>query len=107
MTAYMKWRGLTETVLSLYRGAGALAGIASTVVFPRLHADFGELLSSLSAIFFHSKGGDADLLQSSTGAGCMSWASQGGDGAATCNGTMQGWRRRAAWVFSASWHARR
>ncbi len=45
MTAYMKWRGLPETVLSLYRGAGAVSGIASTFVFPMLKERIGACLS--------------------------------------------------------------
>lgn len=48
MTAYMKWRGLPEAVLSLYRGAGAVSGIASTLVFPKLHKQLGALHASLS-----------------------------------------------------------
>jgi hypothetical protein len=44
MTAYMKWRGLPETVLSLYRGAGALSGIASTFTFPKLQEKLGAHL---------------------------------------------------------------
>ncbi len=47
MTAYMKWRGLPETVLSLYRGAGAVSGIASTFVFPMLKERIGARLSML------------------------------------------------------------
>jgi hypothetical protein len=41
MTSYLKWRGLSETLLSLYRGGGALAGIASTLVFPALQRRLG------------------------------------------------------------------
>ena len=41
MTAYLKWRGMLETTLSLYRAAGALAGIGATLVFPALHARSG------------------------------------------------------------------
>ncbi|KAL3161599.1 hypothetical protein ABBQ32_010458 [Trebouxia sp. C0010 RCD-2024] len=36
MTAYLKWQGITEAKLSLYRGAGAVSGLAATVIFPRL-----------------------------------------------------------------------
>ncbi len=43
MTAYLKWRGMLETTLSLYRAAGALAGIGATVCFPALHARLGTL----------------------------------------------------------------
>ncbi|CAK0739466.1 hypothetical protein CVIRNUC_001168 [Coccomyxa viridis] len=41
MTAYLKWRGMLETTLSLYRAAGALAGIGATLCFPGLHAKLG------------------------------------------------------------------
>lgn len=41
MTAYLKWRGLSETALSLYRAAGALAGIASTLAFPAIQQRLG------------------------------------------------------------------
>ena len=44
MTAYLKWRGMLETTLSLYRAAGALAGIGATLCFPGLHARLGMLL---------------------------------------------------------------
>ena len=41
MTAYLKWRGLPETVISLYRGGGALSGIAATLLFPRIQRKLG------------------------------------------------------------------
>ena len=44
MTAYLKWRGMLETTLSLYRAAGALAGIGATLCFPGLHARLGVLM---------------------------------------------------------------
>ena len=44
MTAYLKWRGMLETTLSLYRAAGALAGIGATLCFPGLHAKLGVLM---------------------------------------------------------------
>ena len=43
MTAYLKWRGMLETTLSLYRAAGALAGIGATLCFSALHARLGVL----------------------------------------------------------------
>ena len=43
MTAYLKWRGMLETTLSLYRAAGALAGIGATLCFSALHARLGAL----------------------------------------------------------------
>ena len=42
MTAYLKWQGMTEAVLSLYRGAGAVSGLLSTAVFPPVHRHAGE-----------------------------------------------------------------
>ena len=44
MTAYLKWKGMLEVTLSLYRAAGALAGIGATLCFPGLHARLGMLL---------------------------------------------------------------
>lgn len=48
MTAYLKWRGMLEATLGLYRAAGALAGIGATLCFSALHARLGAvtLLSS-------------------------------------------------------------
>lgn len=43
MTAYLRWRGMLETTLSLYRAAGAVAGIGATFCFPLLHAKLGML----------------------------------------------------------------
>ncbi|KAL3139042.1 hypothetical protein ABBQ32_005843 [Trebouxia sp. C0010 RCD-2024] len=37
MTAYLKWQGMTEAVLSVYRGAGAVSGLLATVAFPTFH----------------------------------------------------------------------
>ena len=42
MTAYLKWQGMTEAELSLYRGAGAISGLLATVVFPMLHTRLGQ-----------------------------------------------------------------
>ena len=36
MTAYLKWQGLTEAKLSLYRGAGAVSGLAAIDIVPRV-----------------------------------------------------------------------
>jgi len=41
MTAYLKWQGMSEAELSLYRGAGAVSGLLSTVVFPTIHKQTG------------------------------------------------------------------
>ena len=43
MTAYLKAYGMTEAVLSLFRGAGAAAGVAATLTFPMLHGRLGQL----------------------------------------------------------------
>lgn len=42
MTAYLKWQGMTEAELSLYRGAGAISGLLSTTVFPTIHNKTGK-----------------------------------------------------------------
>lgn len=41
MTAYLRWLGVAEAELSLWRGAGALAGVAATFAYPRLHRAAG------------------------------------------------------------------
>ena len=47
MTAYLKWQGMSEAVLSLYRGAGAVSGLLSTVVFPTIHRSTGNYIFML------------------------------------------------------------
>lgn len=42
MTAYLKWQGMSEAVLSLYRGAGAISGLLATVAFPPIHKIAGS-----------------------------------------------------------------
>ena len=42
MTAYLKWRGMTEARLSIFRGLGAVTGVASTYSFPWLHGRLGK-----------------------------------------------------------------
>lgn len=42
MTAYLKWQGMSEAELSLWRGAGAVSGLLSTVAFPMLHKRLGK-----------------------------------------------------------------
>lgn len=42
MTAYLKWQGMTEAVLSVYRGAGAVSGLLATVAFPTFHRVAGN-----------------------------------------------------------------
>lgn len=41
MTAYLRWLGVAEAELSLWRGAGAVAGVAATFAYPRLHRAAG------------------------------------------------------------------
>jgi solute carrier family 40 (iron-regulated transporter), member 1 len=50
MTAYLKWSGLKEAELSIYRGFGALSGIGATLVFPFLHRKWGLLPTGVAAI---------------------------------------------------------
>lgn len=51
MTAYLKWSGMKEAELSIYRGFGALSGIASTLVFPLLHRRWGLVKTGVAAIW--------------------------------------------------------
>lgn len=44
MTAYLKWQGMTEAALSVYRGAGAVSGLLATVAFPPVHRVAGDCL---------------------------------------------------------------
>jgi Ferroportin1 (FPN1) len=41
MTAYLKSLGMSEAVLSLFRGLGAVAGVAATFTYPLLHSKLG------------------------------------------------------------------
>lgn len=41
MTAYLKWLGLSEAVLSIYRGAGAFSGVLGARLFPFIQRQFG------------------------------------------------------------------
>lgn len=53
MTAYLKWLGLSEAKLSLYRGAAALTGVMGAKAFPYLHGRYGLRISGfLSNAFF-------------------------------------------------------
>lgn len=40
-TAYLKWRGMSEAELSIFRGLGALAGVSVTFLFPRIYPRLG------------------------------------------------------------------
>ncbi|DAZ93818.1 TPA: hypothetical protein N0F65_004207 [Lagenidium giganteum] len=42
-TAYLKWRGIRESILGASRGAGALFGLIGTVLFPHLRHFVGRL----------------------------------------------------------------
>lgn len=52
MTAYVKWLGLTEAVLSLYRGFGALTGVFGAKAFPYIHKKLGLFKTGFLAITF-------------------------------------------------------
>ena len=43
MTAYLKYLGMAETELSIYRGLGALSGVLATFAFPWLQRTTGKL----------------------------------------------------------------
>lgn len=51
MTAYLKWSGIKEAELSIYRGVGALSGIAATLVFPTLQKKWGLIPTGAAAIW--------------------------------------------------------
>lgn len=42
MTAFLKAEGMTEAVLSVFRGVGAAAGVAATFSFPLMASSIGE-----------------------------------------------------------------
>lgn len=42
MTSYVRWSGLTEAEVAACRGAGAVTGLLSTVIFPPLQKRIGE-----------------------------------------------------------------
>eukprot|EP00884_Botryococcus_braunii_P015391 jgi/Botrbrau1/2535/Bobra.0079s0023.1 len=52
MTAYLKWLGLSEAGLALWRGFAALAGVAATYIFPPLRRYKGLDVSGLVGIWF-------------------------------------------------------
>ena len=65
MTAYLKWRGMLETTLSLYRAAGALGGIGATLCFSALHARLGALPFLSSPAFSSENSGHTGVTFSS------------------------------------------
>jgi len=42
MTAFLNWKGMSEAELSIYRGLGAVSGVAATFAFPTLQTRVGE-----------------------------------------------------------------
>lgn len=65
MTAYLKSLGMTEAVLSVFRGFGAISGVAATFAYPLLHRRLGmcmcALLISATQIRMPSSGRPAHL----------------------------------------------
>jgi len=51
-TAYLHTRGTSDVVISAFRGAGALAGLSSTVVFPALARRMGLAPLAAAAVAF-------------------------------------------------------
>ncbi|GAB4820184.1 hypothetical protein N2152v2_007230 [Parachlorella kessleri] len=51
MTAYLKWRGMAEAELSVYRGFGALSGVLATLTFPTLQHTAGLVATGAGAIW--------------------------------------------------------
>eukprot|EP01025_Chloroclados_australasicus_P023527 TRINITY_DN23824_c1_g1_i3.p1 TRINITY_DN23824_c1_g1~~TRINITY_DN23824_c1_g1_i3.p1 ORF type:complete len:645 (-),score=40.50 TRINITY_DN23824_c1_g1_i3:1290-3224(-) len=59
MTSYLKYRGIDEFPLSLWRGAGAISGVISTFSFPKLHKIWGlkttawvGIIAQVSSLWF-------------------------------------------------------
>lgn len=50
-TAYLKWRGVQEAKLSIYRGCGALSGLLATTVFPPLERRLGLIPTGAASIW--------------------------------------------------------
>lgn len=42
MTSYLKYCGLTEAEVSVYRGIGSITGLLATLVYPALRKRMGE-----------------------------------------------------------------
>lgn len=51
MTAYLNWAGIREVELAVYRGLGALSGIAATLAFPPVVGSLGLVKTGASAIW--------------------------------------------------------
>jgi hypothetical protein len=43
MSSYLKWSGLTEAEVSVYRGVGAITGLIATFLYPWLRRVLGEV----------------------------------------------------------------
>ncbi len=54
MTAYLKSLGMTEAVLSVFRGFGAISGVAATFAYPLLHRRLGMCMSELCSSVRHT-----------------------------------------------------
>ncbi len=52
MTSYLKWSGLTEAEVSLYRGIGAVTGLLATFIYPSLRRGIGLLRCGLLGISY-------------------------------------------------------
>ncbi len=52
MTSYLKWSGLTEAEVSLYRGIGAITGLLATFIYPSLRRGIGLLRCGLLGISY-------------------------------------------------------
>ncbi|GAX73941.1 hypothetical protein CEUSTIGMA_g1391.t1 [Chlamydomonas eustigma] len=52
MTSYLKWCGLTEAEVSLYRGVGALTGLLATLIFPAMSRKIGNVRTGLLGISY-------------------------------------------------------
>jgi len=50
MTSYLKWRGISEAELSVFRGVGAVVSVAATVTFPPLNRRAGAHVAGLAGI---------------------------------------------------------
>jgi len=52
MTAFLNWKGMSEAELSIYRGLGAVSGVAATFAFPTLQTRVGLDVTGIIGIWF-------------------------------------------------------
>lgn len=52
MTAFLRWCGMSEAEVSLYRGVGAIAGLLATWVFPPMNACMGAKRMGLIGSYY-------------------------------------------------------